>query len=469
MTASFNSTQHSIRSNLRAIFGDGIAFSIMAGAGEAYFAAFVLALGKAKVAAGLIAAVPLLAGAVLQMISPLAVSRLSSHRRWVILCAVAQALSFVPLVAAALIGEAPTWAVFVVAAIYWGTGMATGPAWNTWVDTLVPQRLRTSYFSRRSRAAQIALLAAFFGSGLILEAGHQLDKTLLAFALLFIIAGSCRGLSAAFLASQSEPIPLPQGHRVVGFRELLARLHYKGDLRLLLYMLAVSLVVQISGPYFTPYMLGVLKMSYWQYSILVATALLAKIIVLTAVGRVAGRIGSRRLLWIGGLGLVPLSGLWLISDSFPHLLFVQTAAGGMWALYELATFLLLFETIPANQRTSVLTTYNLLSALATLTGALVGGWILHHFEESREAFHMVFVVSTLVRLLTIPLLARVHPVKFRPVALAMRMIAVRPQLGSIDRPIVPSMNEPAAQARNQPANAASESSHAELEPTGVRT
>src|SRR5579863_5101065 len=67
------SRRRSLRKNLRNSVSDGAAFSVMVGIGETYFPAFVLALGMGEIAAGLIASIPLLVGAILQMISPAAV------------------------------------------------------------------------------------------------------------------------------------------------------------------------------------------------------------------------------------------------------------------------------------------------------------------------------------------------------------------------------------------------------------
>jgi hypothetical protein len=53
-----------------------------------------------EVVAGLIACVPLLAGAILQLVSPYGVRTLGSYRRWVSACAAVQAASFIPLVVA---------------------------------------------------------------------------------------------------------------------------------------------------------------------------------------------------------------------------------------------------------------------------------------------------------------------------------------------------------------------------------
>src|SRR5438552_13040923 len=78
------SRRRSLRKNLRNSVSDGASFSVMVGIGETYFPAFVLALGMGEIAAGLIASVPLLVGAVLQMVSPSAVVWLGSNRRWVV-------------------------------------------------------------------------------------------------------------------------------------------------------------------------------------------------------------------------------------------------------------------------------------------------------------------------------------------------------------------------------------------------
>src|SRR5438270_2709175 len=98
-----------------------------------------------------ITSVPVLSVAFVQMISPFAIRRLGSHRRWVVACVVCQAVSFLPLAIAAAVGRIPVAVLFLFAAVYWGSGMASGPAWSTWVDTLFPERIRASYFGSRAR------------------------------------------------------------------------------------------------------------------------------------------------------------------------------------------------------------------------------------------------------------------------------------------------------------------------------
>ena len=378
----------------------------MVGVGESYLPAFVLAMGMGQVAAGLITTVPLVVGAFLQLISPSAVRYLGSHRRWVVICAVLQAVSFVFLCIAAIEGSLSVIAMFAIATVYWGCGMGTGPAWSTWVDRLVPGRIRAHYFSRRTRVSQIATLLGFVLGGVTLQIGTWNDRRLMAFAGLFLLASVGRLASAACLASQSESRPLA-AHRRVSMPEFFSGFRRSPSGRLLLYLLSVQAAAQIAGPYFTSYMLGSLHMSYASYVTLIAVSFAAKALSLPAFGRLAHRFGTRKLLWLGGLGIVPVSGLWLVSNSFAFLLVVQVVGGVTWAAYELAMFLLFFETIRPEERTSVLTTYNLANAVATVGGSLLGGALLALGGKTEQAYLLIFGLSSAARALTLFALFRV--------------------------------------------------------------
>jgi MFS family permease len=437
-----NSRHHGrLRRDLRAIQADGVAFSLMVGLGETYIPAFALALGLGEITAGLVVAIPLLAGAVLQLAAPALIRRLGSLRRWVVLCAAVQAASFVPLVAAAAAGRLSAAALFLIATVYWAAGLGTGPAWNTWVGRLVPGRLRARFFARRSRQAQVSVLLGVVAGGAALHLASAHDVVLVVFAVLFLLACLCRTISVAFLARQSEPRDLPQNHRAVSARDLLRRARSSADGRLLLYMVLVQAAVQVSGPFFTPYMLGQLSFSYAQYLLLIATAFGAKVASLPAIGLLAHRFGAQRVLFVSGVCIVPLSALWICSDSLGYLLVVQLVAGAIWAAYELATFLLLFERIDESERTSVLTMFNLANALATVGGALVGAALLGAQGLGATAYHVIFGCSSAARVVTLLFLVRLGRGGAQAGLIATRPLGVRPNTGSIDAPIVVSLPE----------------------------
>ena len=397
-----------LRCDLPTIFGEGAASSAMVGVGESYLPAFVLAMGMGQVAAGLITTIPLVAGAALQLITPWAVRRLGSHRRWAVGCAMLQAISFVPFCAAALWGQMSVFALFAVTSIYWGAGLGTASAWSTWVDTLVPRRIRARYFARRTRFSQLATLIGFVVGGWTLQLADWADMRLIAFAGLFLLAGICRFASAALLARQSEPQAYSNGHLHVSIGEFFSRFRKARDGRLLVYLLSVQTAAQIAGPYFTSYMLGPMQLSYASYVTLIAISFAAKAISLPAFGRFAQRFGTHQLLWLGGLGIVPISGLWVVSNAFSFLIVVQILSGVTWAAYELAMCLLFFEAIRREERTSILTTFNFANSVATAAGSLLGAALLALFGKHQQTYLVLFALSSGARALTLLGLSRVR-------------------------------------------------------------
>lgn len=431
-----------LRHNLCSSVVDGVAASVMVGIGETYLPAFALATGMSEVGAGLVASMPMLAGAIIQLGSPLMVQRLGSNRSWVVGCAVAQAACFLPLAAAALYGAIPPWAVFVLAACYWASSMGGGPAWNTWLSTLVPPRIRPRYFSRRSRVTQAAVLTGLLSGGLILHGAEGGGWRLGGFALIFGIAFGARMISAYFLRRQGEPVPPPRTHRAVPLSELLRRFRTGNDGKLFIYMVTLQLGVQISGPYFTPFMIGQLELSYGAYMLLISISFSAKVLSLPLWGRVAQRLGAKQLMMIGGLGIVPLSLLWAVSNDYYYLLAIQIFSGSVWAAYELGTFLMLFETISDEERTSILTTFNVANAGAMVTGAFIGGSMIAALGADKSAYFAVFAFSSAIRGGSLLLLRRIHDVEIIvPTPVATRTDAVRPSAGSIERPLIVGMSK----------------------------
>lgn len=428
-----------LRADLHSSCSDATAYGGMVGLGETYLPAFVLAIGLGELTAGLIGSLPLVAGGLMQTVSPYAVRFLGSHKRWVVTCAAVQACAYVPLALAAVWGTISIPAIFAIATLYWAAGLATGPAWNTWIGTIVPKSVRARYFAVRTRWSQAAIFLGFVVSGLTLQYAGSAGRLLTAYAVLFTAAAACRAISVLHLCRQSEPTPIPSNMRHVPICSLLHHLKNRQGGRLLVYLIAVQASVQMSGPYFTPFMFEKLRLSYAQFVALISVAFLAKVVALPLWGHVAHRIGARRLLWIGGVGITPLSGCWLISQDVSWLLFIQAAGGILWAAYELAFFLLFFESIPEEERTSLLTLYNVINTLAWVGGALLGGAILYSGGASTASYLWVFAASSVGRSLSLFLLARVPAMDVAANQIGVRSVAVRPNTASLDQPVLPSL------------------------------
>ena len=425
--------------DLRAITADGVFFSAMVGLGETYVPAFALAVGLGEVVAGLIATLPMLVGAVFQLVTPWGVRHLRSYRRWVVLCACLQGLSFTPLLIGAALGRIDITWLGIATVSYWAFGMATSPAWNAWVTSLVPVASRARFFASRTRAAQGSLFVAILVGGSVLQWGRDRGSELMFFAFLFGAAMAARFVSARFLARQSEAPGLAATHRALGPREVLASVRNARSGRVLAYLLGMQAAVNVAAPFFTPYMLGPLGLSYAEFMSLAAVAFLARVFVLPILGRIAPQRGTRAILWWGAIGIVPLPVLWTFSDNFTYLLCLQVLSGVAWAALEFATLLSFFEGIEDTERASVLSAFNLANAVAVALGALAGSYLFLNLDGPRGGYVWLFAISAAGRLGMLFVLRGIQPAR-RLLGMTLRTLAVRPAAGAIQRPILASVS-----------------------------
>jgi MFS family permease len=186
---------------------------------------------------------------------------------------------------------------------------------------------------------------------------------------------------------------------------------------------------------------------------------------------VAHYAGARRLLWIGGVAIVPISGLWIACDWFSsavttidvplglatlqipfspemaYIAVVQLISGLAWAAYELGMLLMFFEAIPRQDRASVLTFYNFGNAAALVVGGLIGATVLQLGGETHATYLALFGLSSCARACTVLLLRGAPDRAVEVTQPAVRVIAVRADEGGVDRPILPSLGGPSERDR----------------------
>ncbi|MFM8639562.1 MAG: MFS transporter [Planctomycetota bacterium] len=444
-----------LRSDLRNCTGDGVTHAFMVGLGETNFPLFALALGKGDAVAGLVATVPQLVGAVLQLCAPWGIARVGSPRRWIMLCATIQCLGFVPMVAAAVAGRMPTWTLFAVASLYWAVNLGAAPAWNTWVGALFPRRIRVRYFGWRSRIYQVSIMGSLLLGGAVLMLGDPgraqrmfgadlgVDLGLMAaFAAVFALAGLSRLWSVWFLKHQGEAPGLDvNSHRRVGLLEFSRRVRARHDGRLLGAVVTMNVAVQVAQPYFTPYMSRQLGFGDAEVLGTIAASFAAKSLAAPFWGRLAQRHGARRLFVWGSLAVVPLSALWMASPSYGYLLALQALTGAAFGAYELGFFLLALEAIREEERTSMMALFMLFNSFAAAAGSVIGSMALGGMGAGMGAYMAIFAASAGARLVAFTVCASVREEVAHAVPLATQPMALRPSAGSIDLPEPASIEE----------------------------
>jgi len=423
-----------LRTSLRACTFDGTAHAAMVGCGEAYFPAFALMLGASPVQVGLLATVPILAGACFQTFSP-RLAGLVGNKRWVVISAVLQSLTFIPVALFSTSGHVNFWYLLGWVCLYWVLALGLNPPWNVWMGRMIPSLVRSRYFGRRNVPIQVMLFVSLVGGGLMLHlAENSAWGAAAGFVALFSLAALSRLVSAWFLTRQHEPrrgdIKPVRLSRVV---RALPREPYGRVIRLIVLMHAC---VHISAAYFTPFMLQQLGLSYAEFTVLNAATLVTRVLASSYWAEIARNFGNRRVLQVAAVMLVPLAGMWVISTNFVFLIGLQMFSGFAWSGFELMTMLSLFDTTDESTRARVLSLFNLFDGIAIVTASLVGGLVLRQFGSA--GYMYIFLASSILRGVTVLLFnsgaghRRANEHTFQNVFL--RVISFRPGQGPELRP-----------------------------------
>ncbi len=408
---------------------DGMLHAVMLGAGESYLGAFAVELGHGPVDLALLATLPVLAGSLAQLASPLLAGALPTRKSFVVLGATLQALCHLGFLWIAFSGERALWPLLGTKILFWASGVAIAPPWSAWMADIVPLPEREAYFARRLGMIQMALLASYGTSGMWLAHGAPLEQ----FRVLLVIALTARLVSALALTLQHDPsgkVPLEVTTWVQNFGETWKTSRWRTPL----YLAALMFAAHIAVPFFTPYMLRELRLDYGSLALLTGTSVLFKAAVFPMCHPLAARFGLRRLLVASGVLIACLPALWASAGGSRLLFFAEALSGTAWAGLEYSSFQLLLQSSEDRHRTQFMALAGALSSALQVCGANVGGFLL---QEGQLDYAVVFWCSSLARAFALVVLVAslpTHPARALR-WIAARVLSVRPAGGTVQAPI----------------------------------
>lgn len=391
---------------------DSFLYALMVGAGESYLPAYVLSLGLSEWMAGLIATMPLLSGAFLQILSTEALRAFKNHKIWVGTLAFLQAVSFIPLIFFAL-GDKPNfWTLFIILTFYWGAGFSAGPSWNYWMGHLLAPAEAAQFFTLRTRISQAGILLGLILGGVALHNNFKLGPFTSTFGLIFFFAFLARATSSWLLSRKHYEQKWSDKSSFIRIRQSWAIFWSEKNKRnFILRLLPFQMGIFLSAPFVTPYMLVHLKMNYGQYMTAVSFLLIGKIISLWYFEKTKNHSYLNAFKW-GLLILCPAPIFWALGDHFIYVLMLQLISGGAWALFEIGLALIFFQDLKPSEKIPFLTFYNFLNAIGLIIGSAIGAlWLKAHPEAGAQAYFFLFIIGGSTRVVTAFFLYR-QAVKF---------------------------------------------------------
>jgi hypothetical protein len=417
----------------------------MVGLGETYFPANAVRLGASPVELGLVVGLPLCLGAAGSTVALGLLRRARQRRPLVALSAGSQSAVLLSLVVLDGLGQLGPRLLIAHACVYQMFGMGSATVWSSWYGDLVPAAERGRYFARRNLHVQLATLLAALVAGALLQVlePHAAESAAgagggLGFRTIFAVAAVARLASVTLLLRSPEPTfrGISGAARTLAF---LGTDRGRGAARLLGLGALIQFTAYIASPYFTPFMLTDMRLTYLQFTIATVTVMAAKSFFLPRWGRAIDTQGPRATyaLCATMVALVPVP--WLLHGVLPAPFLIAVAAqaysGMSWAGYELSYFNVMLSASFRRTRPQVFAAQNVCNGAAQLLGSLAGAAL---FGLVGRHFLLLFAASAAVRLSVAMLAPSWLPRAEEGVGrreLLLRVVGVRPSGGLVHRPI----------------------------------
>ena len=203
-----------ISASLRASIKDGVAWSVMVGAGERYVNPFIILGDAGLLRLGAISAVPLVVGALVQCLAANLVDAAGRRKPFFVAGAALQGLTWIPFCVGIFLPLGiGYWLMLASFALYIGFGNFGVPAWTSTMGDLVPEDRRGRYFGTRNCLIGIGLIVSTLGAGWWLTYAKDrsalavlgLSSQNVAFVTIFALALVARFFSVHYLRQMHEP------------------------------------------------------------------------------------------------------------------------------------------------------------------------------------------------------------------------------------------------------------------------
>ncbi len=439
---SFLSTRSS-----KSLVREGLLDAAKMGATETYLGAFGVFLGGAPLQIGALATLPPLVGAIVQSIG----MRLSEHaqsRRSVVATLMRlQALLLLPIASIPFLGVAGAKAVTAligVVVLYHITIGLIAPIWNSLVGDLLPPLSRGEFFGFRNKWMAIVTFSSVVLAGQTIHWFNEFGFEAWGFVLVFLLSAVARWRSAAaFHGVDDVALHVPDDSKFT-FWQFIARARYSNFVKFVFFVSCMNFAASISGPYFAMYMLKDLKLSYADYTMVVAAAVIAQFVVMRSWGAMSDQFGNRTILKVCGTLVAFNPVLWLISSDMWYVLLIQFYSGIFWAGFNLAAANFVFDAVTPPKRARCVAYQAIINGFLVFGGSLVGGWVVHVVPQRwvehlglwvpNSKFLALFVLSGVLRIATMfflfPAFKEVRQVEsIRGHQLLIRVTSLRPLWG----------------------------------------
>jgi MFS family permease len=426
------------RRSLRISTFEGISATIHGNlTGGVIFTSFLLTLGAQKIHFAIVNAVSALAQ-LFQVLSAFWVSRISKRKSVVVASALLSRLILCAIIVLPYVLPISTALKVVIgAAFLWGAlGSISANAWTGWMSDLVPRRIRGRYFSSRNFALGLTTIASSLAASWFLDQfsaepatgllsilpslkGAWVftpDNKLGAFSFLYVLAAVPAVVCALLISRQFEPSRLmePRTRRTPFMRFVREPFKDRIFVRFLVFASLYSLINSFAGPYWTPYFLEDLRMSYFSLAVCALVASLCALATTKLWGRLCDRFGNRPAIAAAMffIAIHPLYYLIATRDFLAPIYLDFASSGVMWTGFGIAMTNLLLLKGKSRTKEMFYAVYATTGALVIFAGSLISGLLVGMIPSVRVGpfdwnnIQVIFLFTSIARFAALILIVR---------------------------------------------------------------
>jgi len=289
-------------------------------------------------------------------------------------------------------------------------------AWLSWTSDLVPDERLGRFFGTRNMLNGAAGMVAMVVFGYLLDYYKKQpgEAISLGFAFIFVSAVSFGLLSVRFLCKISEP-PMSKSPDKHSCRDLFCVPFKDSNFRrFLFFSLFWSFAVNFASPFFTLYFLRDLQFSYGFVAMLGMVSTLSDLTAMQMWGRISDKVKNKAVIQFAGWVAIflPLAWVMIKPGAIVLPIILHVLSGSFWAGINLCKSNLLLRIAPRENRASFLGAYNVIVGVSAATGPILAGTLLTFMSSPSLRFyswpfvplHLIFMISSLLRLLSLQLL-----------------------------------------------------------------
>ena len=307
-------------------------------------------------------------------------------------------------------------------------------SWLSWTSDLVPDVFRGRFFGTRNMFCGLGGMVAmlFFGNILDFLKSHSPLGLPVGFSITFMSAVFF-GILSLYFMKQVPDLPAARPAIRSSLRSLVYLPFSNRNFRnFLIFTFFWSFSVYFASPFFTLYFLRDLKFSYGFVAVLGIISGCADLVGMQLWGLISDKVRNKAVIQIGGWVAIFLPIAWagVSPDNVVIPVFLHLFGSGFWAGINLCMNNLLLRISPQENKAFFLSSYGIVGGIGAAIAPVAAGLALkpllnldfQFFGRQIVPLQIVFLTSTLLRLLSFQLFKYIHEPEEVPLGQLVRVL-----------------------------------------------